>query len=45
MKNFKSLINKLKNEKGILINHGLKIKIRNKDYKEILVEGKLNNGI
>lgn len=45
MKNFESLIPKLKNEKGILMNHGLKINIENKEYKGILVEGKINNEI
>lgn len=45
MKNFENIINKLKNKKEIWVNHGLKINIENKDYKGLLVEGRLNNEI
>lgn len=43
MKNFESVLKKLRNEKATV--HGLSVNIKNKDYKGILVEGELRNKI
>lgn len=43
MKNFESVLKKLRNEKATV--HRLSVNIKNKDYKGILVEGELINNL